>query len=115
MDSIRFERIAGEGETALYNLYIDCERVGEALTMDEVMGMIAGAYEPKKPVTVESQSIPALPGYVRCRHKWMYVADKDDSVLYQCMICRRLKTVKFGDVTSLDPAIKLPETKAVEL
>lgn len=114
MDSMKFERIAGEGETALYNLYIDCERVGEALTMDEVMGMIAGAYEPVKPVAVESLGIPELKN-VGCRHEWMYVADKDDSVLYQCIKCRRLKTVRFGDVTSLDPAIRLPTERAVEL
>lgn len=45
MEELKFERIAGEGEAALYVLYIDGERVGDALTMDEVMGHIAGKYE----------------------------------------------------------------------
>lgn len=45
MESLRFERIAGEGENALYDLYLGGEKVGCALTMDEVMTRIAGAYE----------------------------------------------------------------------
>lgn len=40
MDKIRFERIAGEGETALYNLYVDGKRVGDALTLPEVLAEI---------------------------------------------------------------------------
>ena len=42
---LKFERIAGEGESALYALYIDGERVGDALAMEEVIARIAGKYE----------------------------------------------------------------------
>ncbi len=45
---IKFDRIAGEGANALYALYIDGERVGDALTMPEVNDHIAAYYEAEK-------------------------------------------------------------------
>lgn len=42
---LKFERIAGEGESALFALYIDGERIGDALTIEEVTARIAGAYD----------------------------------------------------------------------
>lgn len=45
MKHLKFERIAGEGEDALYNLYINGARVGTALYMCEVMEKISEAYE----------------------------------------------------------------------
>ena len=45
---IKFDRIAGEGANALYTLYIDGERVGDALTMPEVNDHIAAYYEAEK-------------------------------------------------------------------
>lgn len=45
---IKFDRIAGEGANALYTLYIDGERVGDALTMPEVNDHIAAYYEAER-------------------------------------------------------------------
>ena len=105
MKSLKFERIAGEGENALYNLYMDGACVGKALYMSEVMEKIAGAYD--------SEEIPVEKA--ECRHEWMYVADKDDSILYSCTKCKKLKTVRFGDHEWLDEDFKLPTEKAVTL
>lgn len=109
MKTIKFERIAGEGENALYNLYMDGECVGKALFMSEVLERINGAYEPEKLTDPE----PPLDG--TCQHEWMYVADKDDTILYSCVKCKKLKTIRFGDPECLDPAFKLPTEKAVTL
>lgn len=45
MEKIRFDRIAGEGADALYNLYIDDKLSGSALTIDEVITEINKGYE----------------------------------------------------------------------
>ena len=45
MEQLKFERIAGEGESARYDLYVDDQKVGENLTMDEVVAEISGKYE----------------------------------------------------------------------
>ena len=42
---LRFERISGSGEEALYDLYVNGVRVGEALTMGEVLAEISEKYE----------------------------------------------------------------------
>jgi len=42
---LTYVRIAGEGKDALYNLYIDGERVGEALTYEELREKINSAEE----------------------------------------------------------------------
>lgn len=106
MKSTKFERIAGEGENALYNLYIDGECAGKALYMSEVLELISGAYD-VEPIPEEA---PA-----ECNHEWQYIADKDDSFLYRCEKCKMLKTLRFGDAEFLDPAFKLPMEKAVTL
>lgn len=87
-DALKFERIAGEGENSLYNLYIGNQRVGEALTKAELRERIEGVQNAENPADRKSRL---------CWHEWMYITDKDDSVLYQCIRCRRLKTVKFGE------------------
>ena len=48
MSDIRFERIAGEGEDALYNLFYDGKLIKAALTMDEVILEIGKGYEEEK-------------------------------------------------------------------
>ena len=45
MDWLRYVQIAGEGEDALYNLYVDGKRVGEALTFDELRKNLEEAEE----------------------------------------------------------------------
>ena len=48
MEFIRFEKVSGEGNDALYNLYLDNELAAEAVSMDEVMQRINSAYEDKE-------------------------------------------------------------------
>lgn len=48
MSDIKFEKIAGEGADALYNLFFDGKLVKAALTMDEVMNEINKGYEEEK-------------------------------------------------------------------
>lgn len=45
MEFIRFEKVSGDGNDALYNLYLDNELAAEAVSMDEVMQRINSAYE----------------------------------------------------------------------
>ena len=45
MSDIKFERITGEGEDALYNLFLDGKLVKAALTMNEVIIEINKGYE----------------------------------------------------------------------
>lgn len=54
MGKIEFARIAGEGANALYVLYINGERVGDALTMEEINKHIAAYYEAEKGAEHES-------------------------------------------------------------
>lgn len=56
MKQIEFKRIAGEGAEALYTLYVDGERVGDALTMAEVNDRIAALYEAEKGAEDESKA-----------------------------------------------------------
>lgn len=50
MDWIKFDRITGEGENALYNLYIDGQRVGDALTMAEIIAALSEVWDkPPRP------------------------------------------------------------------
>lgn len=48
MDWTAIVHIAGEGKEALYNLYIDAKRVGEALTMEELKNFLAELPEEEK-------------------------------------------------------------------
>lgn len=41
MSNLKFIKIADDGETALYNLYVQGQRVAEALTLDEVLAEIS--------------------------------------------------------------------------
>lgn len=45
MEFIRFEKASGEGNDALYNLYLDNKVAAEEISMDEVMQRINSAYE----------------------------------------------------------------------
>ena len=50
MDWIKFDRIAGEGENALYNLYVDGNRVGDAMTMKEIISALSEVWDkPPRP------------------------------------------------------------------
>lgn len=56
MDWIKFDRIAGEGENALYNLYVDGQRVGGAMTMAEIIAVLSKAWdEPPRPFEFVSE------------------------------------------------------------
>lgn len=107
MKEIKFERIAGEGAEAIYFLYVDGSRRGDVFTMGELLEEIAALYEPQKPAP--------LPPVKSCNHEWMGIADKEDSILYQCIHCKKLKTVRFGDPETIDPAYMLPTERRVEL
>lgn len=48
MTDIKFEKIDGEGEDALYNLFFDGKLVKAALTMSEVLIEINKGYEEEK-------------------------------------------------------------------
>ena len=48
MSWVAIVHIAGEGKEALYNLYIDAKRVGEALTMEELKNFLAELPEEEK-------------------------------------------------------------------
>lgn len=40
-ETLRFEKIAGDGPDALYDLYIHGEAAGKAMTLDEVLEEIS--------------------------------------------------------------------------
>lgn len=50
MEWIKFDRIAGEGENALYNLYVDGKRVGDAMTMKDIITALTEVWDkPPRP------------------------------------------------------------------
>lgn len=51
IDWVTFIQIAGEGESALYNMYIDGKRVGEALTFEELQEKLCEVEEEKECTT----------------------------------------------------------------
>lgn len=47
-ETLRFEKIAGDGPDALYDLYIQGEAAGRALTLEEVLEEISRREEAEK-------------------------------------------------------------------
>ena len=45
MTIIEYKKVSGDGNDALYNLYLDNELAAEAVSMEEVMQCINNAYE----------------------------------------------------------------------